>query len=60
MHAKGPRVWVCGRRVHHFWAGLLLVAFKRTRKLGIVLVASDWSDRTVWISDLARHPAWNQ
>jgi hypothetical protein len=59
MHMSGPRVWICGRRVHHFWTGVALLPFKRTRGLGVVLIVSDWSDRAVWVSDLVRHPAWN-
>lgn len=34
----GPRVTVCGRRIHHGAVGSWLIA------LGVVLVAHDWHD----------------
>lgn len=36
------RLWLKGQRCHHGATGVLLAAF------GMVLMAHDWKDRTVW------------
>ena len=36
------RLWVCGQRVHHGPAGVLLAL------AGTLLVAHDWKDRPIW------------
>lgn len=38
---KPARVYVRGHRIHHFW-------------LGVILIASDWRDWRVWITDLLK------
>jgi hypothetical protein len=36
------RLWVGGQRLHHGLTGIALAA------AGLVLIAHDWKDRTVW------------
>jgi hypothetical protein len=36
------RVWLAGQRMHHGATGILLAA------AGVLLVAHDWKDRSVW------------
>jgi hypothetical protein len=41
------RLWICGQRCHHGATGALLTF---AGALGVVLMAHDWKDRTVWFA----------
>lgn len=41
------RLWICGQRCHHGATGALLTF---AGALGVLLMAHDWKDRTVWFA----------
>ena len=48
---RPPRTYVFGHRLHHAWAGLVLIV------AGVGVVLSDIKDRHVWLVDLlVKHP----
>lgn len=44
QHPTGPRLWICGHRVHHGLTGVLLVL------AGVALAAHDRHDRASWFA----------
>lgn len=52
------RVWICSQRCHHGSVGVGAIVYGILQKpfrrlvlpLGIVLVAHDWKDRSVWFA----------
>lgn len=50
----GRQFYPLGRRHHHGLAGLELIT------IGILLCWHDRHDWRHWLTDFARHPAWNQ
>lgn len=55
-HPNGPRVWLCGQRVHHGAVGVLLAAASAPTghwfgvALATVLVAHDRHDWRIWFT----------
>lgn len=52
-YPQGPRVWVCGQRVHHGASGLILAGLlarrrRRLAALALAWAATDWHDWRVW------------
>ena len=52
-YPQGPRVWLCGQRVHHGASGTVLGAVlarrhPRLAALALAWAATDWHDARVW------------
>lgn len=50
-YPQGPRVWLCGQRLHHGATGLALLATGRPWAIaaGLLLCAHDRRDWKVWL-----------